>query len=78
MAGLSEILPAWIGRSRILDGKRAECEKCAQVADNYVKELQQAWTEADDHAPPTAEKLACIAAAQAIATRIRLRNAARA
>ncbi|MBZ5578234.1 MAG: hypothetical protein LAP40_16855 [Acidobacteriia bacterium] len=77
MPALAELLPGWIGRSRIVAAKLAECEKCAQVAEQYVKELDQAWTELDDHAPADPEKRASIAAARAIATRIRLRNAAR-
>ena len=67
-----EILPGWIGKSRIEAARLAEIARCAQVPENYIKELSE-WTAADDHGEAPATRAAVIAALTETARRIRAR-----
>lgn len=73
MGRLRNLVPGFVRESLVEDGKLAECEKCAQVADHYIKSLSN-WTAADDYHASASERAAVIAAVEEVARRIRKRN----
>jgi len=68
-----EILPYWIGRSRIEAARLAERERCAQVCDSYRQELST-WTAEDDHGHSRETQQAVTAILLEAARRIRARG----
>lgn len=63
-----------IGRSRLESARQVEREKCAQVAEDYKKQIST-WTAADDHSPALASQHTAVCAAlDEVARRIRKRS----